>query len=617
LNQTAYAGFLKIRKSLLASHKINLIGLANEKYADIRYDSDGDGSIDFWLVRDGDFIVMTHFIGGKLADLTFQKNSLRFQVEAKYIKSNHLNLTLASVHITERTTKHNTDEDHHITCNKVDFEDDLLILDKINSLVSAMGAEQFSPTKMIDNSCSSDLIDGKTQKAVERATAAVYSMNLQSTVVDNIFIKCLNAGGPTTEEILPRYIDILTKSILSSSYTKIICSIEERSADSRNTCTSAELNQNPSNVTKIKIYSPPCSNIEKTILKDIFHEALHPIVSDKIETDSEKRIIGIVNSCVDGRANPVDSSEKPNYHVPGPSATIVNAQAVAQNQPPADVPTTIASPPISTGDRQGIQALNAGFSGHGLDTPTSTTVAYENSRKASSGILEMANQVFSKVVVPTAFASNTTAGTNSAGVSNSNSSPTVYSPNRSISSVPNIPTNPTSNTKSLIVDQPADTNTLTPTTNSKMLSGTKQRDSKETAGSSNTGANTASSAQASGRNVASDGFSGTDARSGGSGSADAKSNNSSQTKLADTATKNKIQNLPSEELTARRNSITQSLTQKSPQEAWNYIYNNSAELDALGIQVLDSKNKVWGHKNPKDAPVIILERNNRLTVEVQ
>lgn len=610
---------LTIRKSLHKSGKINLIGIKTAEYTDYRYDADGDGAIDFWLIKNKNTRILATFSHSRLSEISIVEDYPMFELKSVYKTSSKTKfLTLSSSKFEKKRNEYNS-------C-RYDFSDNTEVLEKVSAFQEKIETQNFNTTNLIDQSCNSDKLDPDVQAQIRLSVADVYKINITGTSVENYFVHCM-ADSTEGRLYLLDYLDKLIENVSYNTGAKIKCVVSERKSTS-DECSTAKL-ERPSEETSLEIFVPQCKqDFRKSILKNVFHECLHPQAG-------EKDILKVVDSCLNKTAeDKTTQAADSNLQIFKPTETnvqIVNAAA----------PSTVVSPEIAAGGRTGLPALNAGFSGHGWSDPAPAPVALANSRQATSGILQMANQIITSAVVPAAFASTSGVdSTKSAAIFNSSSAATTGRPSqvRSISSIPSSTTNIKTKANLAAIDaQGAGQNV-----NFDISAGNKELVNSGRTSQSNKGKSSqelASNTASLGRSPASRALTGGDGGSNSSteptsqdngrspsstgnksGSSKKETPTSGATKpsretASEAAIANKIKNLAPEELQARRNRLSQTLTQKSPQEAWNYIRANSAELKALQIHILDSNNRAWGHQDPKSAVVKILEINHKLISE--
>ncbi len=580
-------------KSLGPQNNQKIWSLTNQEQSDIRYDSDGDGRIDEWLLEKDDLKVNIYFSNQQISKVKFslKKSSTYLQTVYAYQKNIFVleNTWAIEKPASYMKTPIGTWGQKKIICpssrdsgpfsaTEVAFIRDSSQMKDIRSRWD----------QAIDSSCTI------VKEPIQLALRDVFDLPVIPKDQKNLFVECLNSN-PQTQFLVTDFVRITARGPDSSTIGKIEC----EKTTSRG-CGKA-MYQSTNRIIKLPFSEPSCGlDMRSVYRQQVYHESLHSI-SPCLSEDS---IVKIVDSCEGPKRILTSNFEKSNSlkaeidrchlnnntmenstaHVATPQAQIQKLIAESAQLKVTNIPKSIAEGslaiPSPEPQTSGMVALNNSFQESRGPASASVTIPLQQSIAMSAPFFKAAAKVFSnyklepmqgQAPITTQLASQKTPRAVAAPV-NAEISQATASPSAEPASF-------------------AKADNSKPTAPESIESNAAQ-------------ANPPAQAQARARSP--------EVGSGGArGIASAPSSNTSTS----VAAKPRVSDDAS--IDQERAKVAQSLVKMSIPQAREYIKSNELNLERLKILILSQKNQRWGYKDPSRAAVLIQEVNGQLRIESQ
>jgi hypothetical protein len=367
---------IEYQKSLSSNHRIDASAIFYEDYSETRWDSNGDGSIDQWLVTKGSITIKEFFKQKRLSRIIFYLTGPKEIVKLTYGVDLKSEIKIVSVTILPNKK--------YFQDSKDSFEQ---MYNEVNVMAFNSGCQQTLYTKfavnkdvksflnvvdenyrkeqlrqLIDPSCS-NMQPAVQEHQFENAVFNVYGSNFKGYVEQNKILSCL-AKNENTSDLFPMYLKETTVNLNAQSKLNVKC----RKIESKD-CGQASMDMTLGGLTEIPYSDPPCNSKMETVFSGgIMHEKLHRSDLELPEED----VNNIVKGCVWGDPSAL-AKVRPNTTVgeKGASGTLAPAEVQERNlklsqeiqtMVPPEIAEGAISPPSSTSEGSlNLLALNSGF----------------------------------------------------------------------------------------------------------------------------------------------------------------------------------------------------------------------------------------------------------------
>lgn len=553
--------------------------LSKQNFSDVRYDVNGDGEIDEWLLIKNDVTIQLFFKINKVSKILFQLKKLNTYTKVVYIyEGEKFNLQEATALEKPMAFMARGFGKENNSCDNSNLNEPIKKYDLINITNNLQNKQTIDAwSKAIATSCEN------LKEPINKAVREVFLVN---NISENRFITCL-AAKVETQDMVTSFVSLANTGPTQNFIDQISCQ-----PNHDGTCGKATFTTSTATI-KLPITSPPCNKDMASIYrKQIFHETLHSLNYNL----PEEQIISIVDQCENPKSKPLNdvhqqllaeqkgkaSSEKYNAYLPG--SVKENAIAETARSKVTNIPKSLAEGslaiPAPEPQTPGMVALNNSFQESRAPASASVTIPLQQSLAMSAPFFKAAAKVFSnyklepmqgQAPITTQLASQKNLRAPAARVN-------------------------------------AETSQATKIPSAEPASFAKSDNSKPTAPASTEPI----AAQATPAAQASTGARSPEVGSGGArGIASAPSTNSSTS----VAVKPRVSDDAS--IDQERAKVAQNLVKMSIPQAREYIKSNEGNLERLKILILSQKNQRWGYKDPSRAAVLIQEVNGQLRIESQ
>lgn len=563
-------------KSFISSAKIDFTGIFLKGYSEVRWDRNGDGKIDEWLVTSGQMRSTISFLNGQPQILVIEKRVSKGKIYIQFRFHKPGQARLVSSHFSPFKVYFNND--------LFSEADDLCPQD---SLVTILGAKHLrklmSETKnldweskikgMIDPSCKAEMQSGNYRQ-LESAVMKYFKIDFEGSVESNTYLNCI-ARNSATSELLPHLVDSIIRAPIEAPPLKISCANIKASG-----CSKASFDDKSQNI-QIQVTNPACRKDMSSIFEEhIFHENLHRIGQER---QSESFVQTVTKACVGSGSLPISIDEPKldweavqGYH-DSPTATSAAVKESSQSQVtniPSDVATAkVESVAVST---EANSSLDSGFQRVDSSSVVSNLQAIAYSRARTAPVIALADSVLRNAIVQPAFAKSRAGDT---------------TPKRSVSSV-------SSSAAKIGGGQLESPQSSKPSKDETLLP-------PEPKGAREAVVGSVGKAKVASKSKSTPSQQRAPASGGGSGGVDLSTSGAFQKGSA------------AAPVAVGSDPLVQRLTKMPARQLWQYIQKNEQILKKRRILILDSKNRIWGEQDPDKAAYRLREYNQRLIPESQ
>ncbi len=549
--------------------------ITSPQFSEVRYDSDGDGKINQWLLTKGNLKVDIRFDQEKIQTIKFIRRNLSQYTEANYeLRENALSLVnIRNMERSEVNMVRSFGSPDPI-CSSNLLNDPLPEKQIANINGHLLNSDQeLRWAAAIDKTCK------PAEAPVRKALKTAFTLDRLEGTQSNVFLACL-ANNSETVRLVSNFTDMLQNGPSPNSFLKITCS-----ANHDSDCGKASYS-NVSSEVNLSISTPGCStDMAKVYRQQLFHEALHSIDP----TLQEESIVNVVDFCENPKPGKVLKSLKIDRNTSPTNVIIPTEQkqtgiAKAAQSQLTNIPKSLAEGslaiPAPEPQTPGMVALNNSFQETRGPASASVTIPLQQSLAMSAPFFKAAAKVFSNYKLEPMQGS------------------APISTQLATQKAPRV------NTATVVAGSSG------PVRNLSANAQGSPREVESTVAAAENAEPTPSPAPTA--NQAPTGARSSEVGSGGArGIASAPSTNNSTS----VAVKPRVSNDAS--IDQERAKVAQNLVKMSISQAREYIKSNEGNLERLKILILSQKNQRWGYKDPSRAAVLIQEVNGQLRIESQ